>query len=151
MTRSVVVETSITVDADPQVIWELITDWERQGDWMLEASRFEVIGEQREGVGVRASATVKIAGITTRDEVRIIGWEPPYRLAIRHEGWVSGTGELFMTPVTTTSTYVFWREQLEPPLGLVGAIGMIGIKPIMKKIFDRDLRVLAQLAAKKTD
>ncbi|MDQ3877237.1 MAG: SRPBCC family protein [Actinomycetota bacterium] len=147
MTRSVVVETSITIDAPPQTIWSLITDWERQGDWMLEASEFVVVGEQREGVGVAAEATVKIGGIKTRDRVRVVGWEPPYRLAIRHEGWVSGLGELFLTPVAAGETYVFWREQLEPPLGLVGATGIRVFKPLMRRIFRRDLQVLARIAA----
>ncbi|MEA2487996.1 MAG: hypothetical protein QOF16_1650 [Actinomycetota bacterium] len=147
MSRSVVVETAITIEAGPDVIWALITDWERQGDWMLEASEFVVVGEQREGVGVAAEATVKIGGIKTRDHVRVIGWEPPYRLAIRHEGWVSGTGEIFLTPDGERRTYVFWREQLEPPLGVVGAAGLYGFKPLMRKIFQRDLKVLAKLAA----
>ncbi|MEA2477469.1 MAG: hypothetical protein QOC87_1668, partial [Actinomycetota bacterium] len=74
-------------------------------------------------------------------------WEPPYRLAIRHEGWVSGTGEIFLTPDGERRTYVFWREQLEPPLGVVGAAGLYGFKPLMRKIFQRDLKVLAKLAA----
>ena len=151
MSRWIVVETAITIDADPGVIWVLLTDWERQGEWMLEASEFVVLSEQREGVGVRAEATVKIGGIKTRDEVKVVGWEPPYRLAIRHQGWVSGTGELFLTPVAAGQTYVFWREQLESPLGLIGLLGLWIFKPLMRRIFQRDLRVLARLAARKKD
>lgn len=149
MTRSVVVETAVTIDADPGVIWELITDWERQGDWMLEAKDFVVVGAQREGVGVEAEASVKIGGITTRDHVRVVGWEPPYRLAIRHEGWVSGIGEIFLTEVGPGRTYAFWREELEPPLGIIGAVGIRAFKPLMRRIFARDLGVLARLANKK--
>lgn len=149
MTSSIAVETAITIDAGPEVIWDLITDWERQGDWMLEASDFSVTSEQRAGVGVEAEATVKIGGITTRDRVRVIGWEPPYRLAIRHEGWVSGTGEIFLTPLDGGRTFVFWREDLEPPLGWAGWVGMYAFKPLMRRIFLRDLRVLASLASKR--
>ena len=72
----------------PEVVWALITDWEHQDDWMLEASDFEVIGDQREGVGVEAKATVRIAGIKTRDTVRVSMWEPPRILVIDHLGWV---------------------------------------------------------------
>ncbi len=56
----------------PEVVWELITDWEHQDDWMLEASDFVVISEHREGVGVEAEATIKIGGIKTRDKVRVV-------------------------------------------------------------------------------
>ncbi|MFN2594005.1 MAG: hypothetical protein ABR579_03835, partial [Actinomycetota bacterium] len=74
---------------------------------------------------------------------------PPHRLAIRHEGWVSGTGEIFLTPAGLNKTYVFWREELEPPLGMAGAIGIRAFRPLMRRIFARDLGVLARLASKK--
>ena len=129
----------------PHVVWELITDWENQSDWMLEASDFVVTSDHREGIGVEAEATVKIAGISTRDKVRIVGWEPGRRLAIEHAGWVSGRGEIYLTPLGRDRTHIFWREELEPPLGALGAVGLMGFKPLMKRIFTRDLRVLAGL------
>lgn len=129
----------------PEIVWDLITDWEHQDDWMLEAADFRVIGEQRTGIGVEAEATIRIAGITTRDRVRVVGWDPHHRLAIRHLGWVSGTGELFLTPIDEKTTFLFWREDLEPPLGLVGAVGMTLFRPLMRRIFRRDLRILEGL------
>ena len=131
--------------APPPVVWDLITDWEHQHEWMLEASDFEVVSAARQGIGVQAEATVTIAGISTRDKVTVIGWEPNHRLAIRHEGWVSGTGEIFLTPIGTDRTHVFWREDLAPPVGIAGAVGLTAFKPVMKRIFQRDLRVLAAL------
>src|SRR5918992_384112 len=86
-------EMSETVAGPPDVVWSVITDWERLGDWMLEASDFRVLSEQREGLGVEAEATIKIGGLKTRDRVRVVGWEPPRRLAIEHLGWVKGMGE----------------------------------------------------------
>jgi len=150
----VVIENDITLPAPPDVVWDLITDWEHQDDWMLEATDFEVLGDQREGVGVRAAATISIGGIKTRDEIRVSSWEPPKRLAIEHLGWVKGMGELHMTPLlgaNTTdpapATHLYWREELHPPapLGVAGSIGLFAFKPMMRRIFARDLRVLAGL------
>ena len=141
----VAVELAATMPGPPAVVWELITDWEHQDDWMLEASDFVVLSEHREGIGVEAEATVKIGGISTRDKVVVTGWEPGRRLAIAHEGWVSGRGEFHLTPLGKDRTHVFWREELEPPLGALGAVGLMGFKPLMKRIFARDLRVLAGL------
>lgn len=141
----VVLEMAATLPGPPEVVWDLITDWEHQDDWMLEASDFVVLGDQREGVGVEAEATIKIGGVTTRDRVRVIAWEPPRFLAIAHDGWVSGRGELFLTPIGKDRTHMFWREELEPPLGSLGAIGMTLMKPLMGRIFRRDLRILAGL------
>lgn len=139
------IETAATMPGPPDVVWELITDWEHQGDWMLEASDFVVISEQREGVGVEAEATISIGGIKTRDRVRVVGWEPRKRLAIEHLGWVSGMGEIHLTPLGTDRTHFFWREDLHPPLGMLGALGMTGFKPLMRRIFERDVRVLGGL------
>jgi uncharacterized protein YndB with AHSA1/START domain len=141
---------SQTVPGPPEVVWELLTDWEHQGDWMLEASDFVVTSDHREGVGVEAEATIRIAGMTTRDRVRVVGWEPNRRLAIEHMGWVRGKGEIHLTPLGKDRTHVFWREELEPPMGMLGALGLSGFKPVMRKIFLRDLRVLASLVRVRT-
>ncbi len=141
----VVLEMAETLPGPPDVVWRLITDWEHQDDWMLEASDFVVTSEQREGVGVEAEARIKIGGISTRDKVRVIGWEPEKRLAIEHLGWVSGKGEIFLTPLGGTRTHLFWREELYPPVGIAGAVGITAFKPVMYRIFKRDLRVLAAL------
>ena len=128
----------------PEVVWELITDWEHQDDWMLEATDFEVVSAQREGVGVEAEATVSIGGIKTRDRVRITRWEPGRALGIEHMGWVSGHADMTLVP-SNGSTRLIWREHFRPPLGVAGALGMAVFKPIMYRIFMRDLRILAGL------
>ena len=141
----VVVEMAQTVPGPPDVVWELITDWEHQGDWMLEARDFAVTSAPREGIGVTARATVTIGGITTTDEIRVTRWEPNKRLAIEHLGWVSGSGSFHLTRLGPQKTHVFWTEELHPPLGALGALGLTILKPLMRRLFKRDLRVLAGL------
>lgn len=130
----------------PEVVWALLTDWEHQDDWMLEASDFEVIGDQREGVGVEAKATVRIAGIRTRDTIRVSMWEPPRILVIDHLGWVKGTGEIQLHPVSE-GTRMRWKETLFLPrrLGPIGRLGLVLVSRLMRRIFRRDLRVLRAL------
>ncbi|MDQ4065268.1 MAG: SRPBCC family protein [Actinomycetota bacterium] len=144
----VVVTVDRVLPGPAATVWELITDWEHQDDWMLEARDFVVLTDQREGVGVEAEATVSIGGITTRDKVRVVAWEPQRRLAIAHEGWVSGTGELNLWPAKGgAETYLAWREELQPPpaLGIAGRVGLALFRPLMRRVFARDLRVLAGL------
>ena len=133
----------------PEVVWELITDWEHQDDWMLEASDFAVVSSHREGIGVEAEATISIGGIKTRDRVRITQWEPGRLLGIAHLGWVSGHADMKLLP-SNGSTRLVWREHFTPPLGVVGALGMTLFKPIMCRIFMRDVRVLAGLVRART-
>ncbi len=141
----VLLELSETMPGPPSVVWRLITDWEHQDDWMLEASDFVVLSEQREGVGMEAEATVRIGGISTRDRVKVTAWEPEKHLGIAHEGWVSGSGDMFLTPLGGERTHLYWREELYPPVGVAGAVGLTAFKPLMYRIFKRDLRVLAGL------
>jgi hypothetical protein len=81
--------------------------------------------------------------------VVVVGWEPNQRLTISHEGWVSGTGDLFLAPSGPGRCHVFWREELNPPWGIFGAIGLTLFKPLMKRTFKRDLGALRSLAARR--
>lgn len=146
MSSPVVVEHSIDLPGPSNVVWELLTDWERQGEWMLEASDFVVVSPHRTGVGVEAEATVRIGGIGTRDRIRVDVWEPERHLGIVHLGWVGGRGDLRLTPMGD-KTRVDWREEFHPPLGLLGALGMRLFRPLMARVFRRDLEVLARLVS----
>lgn len=145
MSRPVRLRVARVVPGPPEVVWDLITDWEHQGDWMLEACDFVVTSVHREGIGVEAEATITIAGIRTRDRVRVVAWEPQERLAIAHLGWVSGTGDIRLTALSDRSTLVDWVEELHPPFGPLGAIGIRAFVPLMNRVFARDLRVLEGL------
>lgn len=144
----VVLELAATVPAPPDVVWELVTDWERQGEWMLEASDFVVTSPHRQGVGVEAEATITIGGIRTRDRIRVVAWEPQRRLGIEHLGWVRGYGEIYLAAAGPGRTRVFWREELHPPLGGLGAIGLTAFRPLLKRVFERDVRELKRLAGR---
>ena len=133
----------------PEIVWELITDWEHQDDWMLEATDFAVVSSHREGLGVEAEATVSIGGIKTRDRVRITRWESGQVLGIEHLGWVSGHADMTLVPSNGSTRFV-WREHFKPPLGVVGAMGMTLAKPLMHRIFMRDLRILVSLVRART-
>jgi hypothetical protein len=51
-----------------------------------------------------------------------------------------------LTPQGDSQTLLLWRETLWPPLGGLGAVGLTLMKPVMHRIFQRDVRVLIALA-----
>jgi uncharacterized protein YndB with AHSA1/START domain len=142
--RRVSIVTVVDIARAPERVWPHLVDWERLGWWMREARDFRVVGEQREGVGVEAEATVRIAGITTRDRIRVTRWEPPWVLEIAHRGWVTGTGYMELSP-TEAGSRLFWREDLFPPWGAAGWLGLRATAPLMRRIFRRDLGLLREL------
>ena len=143
--QTIDIELSRVLPGPPDVVWDLLTDWEHQDDWMLEASDFVVTSDIREGVGVEAEATIRMGGLRTRDRVRVCVWEPPRRLGIDHLGWVSGTGMITLTALADGSTRADWVESLRPPFGAVGAFGLRAYRPLLRRTFARDLRVLEGL------
>ncbi|MFI6999967.1 SRPBCC family protein [Nocardia sp. NPDC050175] len=145
------VTVSADISAAPQRLWDLLTDWENQGEWMREASDFEVTSPHRSGVGVTVATTVRIAGIATRDRIRVDVWEPPAEsapahLGIVHLGWGKGRGDIHLTELPNAHTHLDWTERLQPPLGLAGAAGMHLLAPLFVHTFRRDLARLRSTA-----
>lgn len=143
--KTVSIANSVDIRRAPNVVWPYLVDWERLDRWMTEADRFRVTGDRREGVGVEAEARVRIAGIATHDRIRVVRWEPPWVLEMEHLGWVRGRGYMELTPAEESGTTLFWREDLIPPWGVVGRIGMRLLQGRMRRIFRRDLRRLQRL------
>lgn len=139
----------IEIPRPPETIWPYLVDWERLDRWMHEGRGFRVLGDQREGVGVEAEATISILGITTTDVIRVARWEPPAVLEIEHLGWVRGRG-LMELGVTAGGSHLFWRETLRPPLGPLGRLGMRLLSPVLHRTFRRDLRTLRELIVEET-
>lgn len=144
MVKPVEIEMSIVIRAPKQVVWPYLVDWDNLDKWMTEARDFKVISEHREGVGVRAEATISIMGITTTDAVEVTRWEPPTVLEIEHQGWVAGLGLMQCVP-EWSGTRLRWTETLHPPMWVFGAVGIRMLKPVMRRIFQQDLILLKQL------
>lgn len=144
MTAPVKIEMSIGINAVPELVWPHLVDWENLDRWMREASGFKVTSRHLEGIGVTALATIRIAGITTIDPVRVTRWDPPRILEIEHMGWVSGKGLMQCNP-EPWGTNLSWRETLVPPLGPIGALGLRILKPLMQSVFQGDLELLKKL------
>lgn len=144
-TRQIVLTTAVDIDRRPEDVWPLLVDWEGLPRWMTEARDVRLVGDRREGVGVEAEATIRIAGITTTDRVRVTRWEPPSVLEVEHLGWVTGRGHMEVGR-TEHGVHLFWRETFRPPLGILGWLGMRFLAGTMRRIFQRDLRELKRLA-----
>lgn len=143
--RPLILQMSIDIPAPPDEVWRWLVDWENLHLWMLEGSDFKVTSDHTEGVGVTAEATIRIAGIKTRDAIKVTRWEPPTALEIAHLGWVKGSGLLRCTPTGQGHTMLGWTETLVAPMGILGRVGIALFAPLMKRIFVRDLKALRSL------
>ena len=123
---------TVVVDAPPQQVWAALTDWTRQGEWML-LTDVEVTGGDPQAVGGRLAARtglpVRGRRLGVLDTMVITEWDAPRRAVVQHTGRiVRGPGTFEVTPQGAGSL-VTWTEQLWLPFGLLGQVGWPLVKP----------------------
>lgn len=141
-------EVSQEVDASRETVWAVLTTWERQPEWMLDAKSVEVITPRRTGEGVTIRCPTNLLGVTVEDVMRVTDWQEPERLAVVHLGSIiTGTGAFELVDLGDARSRIDWWEEVDPPLGALGEWGASTfVLPILRRIFARSLRNLAALA-----
>ena len=135
-------------DAPRDVVWAVLTQWERQPEWMLDAKSVEVLTPEREGVGVTIRCPTNLMGVTVEDVMRVTAWRDREELEVTHLGRViTGTGAFLLSDAPDGGTRIAWWEEVDPPLGAFGEWGATTfVLPVLKRIFGRSLSRLARLA-----
>lgn len=133
-------------------VWDVLVDWERQAEWMVDAKSVTVTSSSREGVGVVVRCRTDILGIVVDDDLEVTQWEEPEVLGVRHVGrFVRGVGAFELTE-TPHGTRLEWWEEAEAPFGSVGdALAGIAVVPWVTGVFRRSLARLKRLCESSTD
>ncbi len=138
----------IDVNAPPETVFAAATDWPRQGEWILGTTVRLHRGDGR-SVGSEVAAVTGIYGIGITDHMRITVWDAPCRCEMRHLGRVvRGTGTFTVQPRGRDATTFEWTEQLELPLGIVGAVGWPLVRPVFGWGLRRSLEHFAEFCQK---
>lgn len=134
-------------------VWSLLTLWEAQPEWMLDARSVTVTSPQRTGVGVTVEVPTDIAlGLVVVDEMVVTEWVERTRIGVRHTGRViKGTGAFEVQPTRRPGgqegTLFTWTEDVEVPLGGLGEfVAHYLVVPYVAHVFRRSLRRLKQVA-----
>jgi len=137
------IETSIEIAAPPAEVWDDLARLERHTEWMADAERIEFLTDSRSGVGTRMEVLTKVGPLRTRDVMEFTAWEPPHRMAIRHEGLVGGFGEFQLRALGPNRTLFTWRERLVFPKRFGGSVGAALARPVLVAVWRRNLSRLA--------
>lgn len=122
---------SVDVNADAARTWAAAVDWDNQSAWMLGTT---VRATARDGVGVdgEIEAITGWGRFGVKDTMRITGWDPPRVCDVVHTGRVvRGTGRFAVEDRGATSTF-HWREDLDLPLGVLGRVGWLVVRPLFR-------------------
>ena len=123
-------ERSIVLPCPTAEAWDVLTEWERQVDWMLDADGIVVRSAQRGGVGVRIDVRTRLFQIPAfTDPMEVTAWDPPRSLAIAHGGPVRGLGTWTLAPVDGDTRFT-WIEDVELRVPVVGAFAAAVYAPV---------------------
>jgi len=139
------VERSVDLPCSIEEAWTVLTRWERQADWMLDADEVIVRSPQRAGLGVRLDVRTRLLQIPAFVEpIEVIAWQPPRSLTIAHGGAVRGRGTWTLEPVAGGTRFI-WTEEVALALPIIGTIAAAIYAPVLRTLMGRAQRALRAL------
>ena len=142
------IRVSTVIDADISEVWDDLRRIARHVEWMKDAVSIDFCdgpgGDPvREGVGVRFSCRTKVGPIVLNDRMEVTEWTDGRLIGIRHQGLVTGEGQLRLTPLDQARTEVVWEERLVFPARMGGPVGAWLARPVLRRIWTANLTRLS--------
>ena len=114
---------TLTLPCDAQRAWYEITDWNKQGKWMLQTSVW-LTSEIESGPGTEIAAftgpfhklfpRLKFLGVL--DTMVVTNWQPPFICDVLHTGKViKGTGRFEVVAINDQKSQFNWSEIIWAP------------------------------------
>jgi polyketide cyclase/dehydrase/lipid transport protein len=129
-------ELQVDVAAPASVVWDYVTDWPRQEEWVPK-TRVERIDEA-DGLGGRFRAWTGLGKVGFWDPMTITAWERTPdgggRCEVLHLGAVvKGEGEFAVLARGEHASRFLWAEVVVVPFGRVGAAGWRVARPLVER------------------
>ena len=138
----------IDVDVPAARLWDYVTDWPRQAEWVPH-TRVERVdpGDPARSVGGRIKAWSGLGPVGFWDYMTVTSWEESPdgggRCEVLHTGAVvRGEGEFEVVATGPGTSRFLWSEMAVVPLGRVGALGWRVARPVVERLIDRGLRTM---------
>jgi carbon monoxide dehydrogenase subunit G len=141
-------ERVVDVAAPASRVWDYVTDWPRQGEW-IPLTHVENL-DSADRLGGRFRAWSGIGPVGFWDPMTITAWERTPdgggRCEVLHRGAVvKGEGEFAVLALGEGSSRFVWAELVVVPGGRVGALGFRLVRPLVERLLDRGLRAMRDL------
>ena len=138
-------ELSVDIQASAVEVWNGITNWPAQSDWMM-GTRVSSLDGDGHAVGARLEAFTGVGKVGFLDTMEITTWQPPVRCDVLHTGAVvRGTGTFVVEPIHDSASRFIWSEDLDIPLGIIGKFGFAIIRPLFMWGIKKSLAKFAHL------
>ena len=111
---------------------------------MHDAVAIRFTSRQRQGVGTTFDCDTRVGPFRLTDRMEVTEWDEGRALGIRHVGLVTGEGRFSLRPARRGRTYFVWEERLRFPWWMGGPVGALVARPVLRRIWRRNLRNLQQ-------
>jgi hypothetical protein len=135
-----------TIDVPPAVLWRRLERVEEHVEWMADAREITFTGPRRRGVGTEFDCLTVVGPLRTVDRMTVTEWEPRRAMGIVHRGAVTGQGRFTLRRRGRGRTRFCWSERLTFPWWMGGPVGAFAAKPVLRRVWRRNLRTLKRLA-----
>jgi len=126
------------IAANPRDVWRAIEDVTSHVRWMDDAVAIRLTGGPTGGVGTTFECDTKVGPFRLLDRMEVTEWETRRSMGIRHAGLVTGSGR-FTLRRRRGGTVFTWEERLRFPLWAGGAVGGALAKPVLRRVWRRNL------------
>jgi hypothetical protein len=138
----------VDVGVPASVLWETVSDFPGQSDWML-GTRVELTGGDGRSVGSTLRAVTGAGPLGVADTMEITEWTEqeggPRRAVVRHTGRVvRGEGVFAVVELGPRRSRFLWTELLDLPLGALGRAGWPLVRPVFRAGVAHSLRRMAE-------
>jgi hypothetical protein len=132
----------VDIEAAARAVWDYVTDWPRQGEW-VPLTRVERVDSAAD-VGGRFRAWTGLGPVGFWDPMTITAWDRDGdgggRCEVLHLGKVvKGEGEFAVVARGPRASRFVWAEVVDVPLGGAGAAGWRVARPVLERVLDRGL------------
>jgi hypothetical protein len=141
MTR---IQVAVRIPAPVTVVWADLRHIDRHVEWMHDAIAIDFLTSQTEGVGTTFDCPTRVGPLRLTDRMEITSWIEGAEMGVRHVGLVTGEGRFTLAVAGGDETDFSWTETLAFPWWLGGRVGELVGGPILKLIWRRNLRALAE-------
>jgi uncharacterized protein YndB with AHSA1/START domain len=132
-----------TLAAPPDRVWVALSDLASHVEWMHDAVAIRFLTDRTFGVGTTFECDTKVGPLRLTDVMEITEWAPGKAMGVRHVGLVTGTGRFTLAKAKGGRTRFTWTEKLTFPWWMAGPAGAWVAKPVLRRVWKRNLRSLA--------
>ena len=132
---------SIIINASQQTVFDYVSDWEKQSDW-IKFTTVHVLSSAAQD-DVNLLAITRLGPFKLLDTMVVTTWQPHERIVVEHTGrLVLGKGIFSVQSLSGNKCQFTWQEITPVPLGQVGMIVLAVMKPLFRVPFDMSLKKL---------